>query len=213
MGLMAELGLIKSQNTKTGSIFEALVPDFFKLSAIRPSEYMAFCWTKYNDNYPNQDVGTNGKFFELCIATLLIRENILPFYMQAQMAFVPNVNYDFILYTNQGWPISLSAKTSLRERYKQADLEAIALKYVHRRSKSYLVTLNKKECIGIKNKIANGDVIGIDESVFALSSEFDDFIKLLKDNYCFYSPSPVEIIKAEILITCEKVKNVCSSHL
>ena len=116
MNLLSALGLI-GPNTKTGSIFEDLLPNFFALSYKKPKDYISLCWGKYKDNYPNESVGTNGKFFELCIATLLIREKILPFYVQAKVACVPNVEYDFILYSKEVGPISMSLKTSLRERY------------------------------------------------------------------------------------------------
>jgi hypothetical protein len=49
-------------------------------------------------------------------------------------------------------PICISAKTSLRERYKQADFEAIALKYVHRKALSFLVTLEENEAKSVKAK-------------------------------------------------------------
>jgi len=39
----------------------------------------------------------------------------------------------------------LTIKTSLRERYKQADLEGLALKQVYRKSKTYLITLSGQE--------------------------------------------------------------------
>ena len=71
-------------------------------------------------------------------------------------------------------------KTSLRERYKQADLESIALKYVHRKALSYLITLDEKEANGVKNKIVSGDVIGLDNVIVATNPEFDELILELK---------------------------------
>ena len=62
-----------------------------------------------------------------------------------KLLLFPNINYDILLYSKVSGPICLSAKTSFRERYKQADLEAMALKNVHRISKSYLLTLSDEE--------------------------------------------------------------------
>ncbi len=42
-------------------------------------------------------------------------------------------------------PIGISIKTSLRERYKQADLKAVALKYVHRNAENCLISLQSSE--------------------------------------------------------------------
>ncbi|MDE7137830.1 MAG: hypothetical protein K2O29_05155 [Ruminococcus sp.] len=44
---------------------------------------------------------------------------------------MPNVDFDIILYTQEQYPIALSLKTSVRERYKQADLEGVALKNMY----------------------------------------------------------------------------------
>lgn len=82
-----------------------------------------------------------------------------------------------MFYTTERGPICISAKTSLRERYKQADLEAIALKYVHRRALCYLVTLDISEAKKVKEKIKSGDVIGLDKVVVATSDEFNDLIE------------------------------------
>jgi hypothetical protein len=102
-------------------------------------------------------------------------------------------------------PICISAKTSLRERYKQADLEAIALKYVHRKALSYLVTLEENEARSVKEKIKSGDVIGLDNVVVATSNEFNELIEELK-SYKFSEPPTVKVIESNQVITIEKVK-------
>ncbi len=115
------------------------------------------------------------------------------------MAFVPNVKYDIILYTQEQYPISLSLKTSLRERYKQADLEAVALKYVHRKAKCYLVSLDENEVREVKNKIENGSVLGLDAAICATSDEFNNFIADLRAKQ-YIKPEKIEIITAENVI-------------
>lgn len=54
-------------------------------------------------------------FFELLIQYILYQNNLLPFYRQAKVIFVPNVNFDILLYTKEIGPLCLSIKTSLRE--------------------------------------------------------------------------------------------------
>ena len=66
------------------------------------------------------------------------------------------------------------------EKNKQADLEAIALKYVHRKALSYLITMEENESKNVKNKILTGDVIGLDDVILATSNEFDNLIDELK---------------------------------
>ncbi len=103
------------------------------------------------------------EFFKLTIATLFIREKLLPLHLQAQLAFVPNAIYDLMLITSNNNPIGFSLKTSLRERYKQADLEALVLKNVHRKSENYLLTLDAVEARRVKEKIVNGELLGLDD--------------------------------------------------
>lgn len=149
--------------------------------------------------YGKVDNSINGKIFEYAIIAILINEAILPLYVQAKIAFVPNVDFDLLLYANNK-PIALSLKTSLRERYKQADLEAIALKYVHRKAQSYLLTLGEHEVFGVNAKILSGDVIGIDKVIYCLSYEFDNFIFTLhQDEFC--EAGNIEIINALSLIS------------
>src|SRR5690606_36002095 len=149
MGILRDLNLVRGELNLASKIFEDLLPSFMDIDYQTPNEYVAKYWNEYlgvrDDLIPNEQTrrGVNGKIFEYILATLLIRERIFPIFMNAKVAFVPNINYDLLLYSSDQGPICISAKTSFRERYKQADLEAIALKYVHRKSKSYLVTLSE----------------------------------------------------------------------
>lgn len=182
MGALKKHGIIsKNSQSDTVKIFEGLFPgkSFIDIDYNTPKDYVTKYWSKYKEQYPKKSASLNGKFFELIIYTLLFREGIRPFYTQAKIAFVPNIQYDTILFNNSQ-PISLSLKTSLRERYKQADLEAIALKYVHRKAKSYLLTLEQDEAIKVANKISEGAVIGIDAVIDCSTEEINILIEELK---------------------------------
>ena len=129
-----------------------------------------------------------GKFFELLIATCLIRNKILPFFWQAQLVFVPLANFDLVVYTEERGPIVLSLKTSIRERYKQAEFEAQAMKDVHRRAKNFLVTMEKDEALSLQSKIDTGVLAGIDEAIVANENSFDRLIEFLKSLTIVDSP-------------------------
>ena len=160
---------------------------------------------------PDGNNNLNGKVFEYILATLFVRENILPLYLNAKVAFVPNVIYDLMLYSKERGPICISAKTSLRERYKQADLEAIALKYVHRKALSFLVTLNENEAESVKNKIISGDVIGLDKVIVATSRDFNELIKELK-NYKAEEPPTVSAIQSNQIIRAVNIDKLKQSQ-
>ena len=88
----------------------------------------------------------------------------------------------------------ISAKTTLRERCKQADLEAVALKYVHRRAKSHLVNISEPENSKLQQKIENGDVMGLDVFMRGLSKR------------PFMIAPEVRVIQSDTVITREAVR-------
>lgn len=210
MGLLSDLGITIGLKNNTSKIFENLFDNFTKVRYKKPSDYVKIYWdyfSKYIQKNKINNNNLNGKIFEYILATLFIRENLLPIYLSAKVAFVPNVLYDMLMYTTERGPICISAKTSLRERYKQADLEAIALKYVHRKALSYLITLGKNEAVNVKNKIKKGDVIGLDDVIVASEPEFDILISELK-KLEFSEPPTVKVITANQVITRDKVKAI-----
>ena len=202
--MLKELGIVANRNKKASIIFETEFPNFMEIKYSKPSDYVKNLWHIYETKYES-NANINGKIFEYILSTLFIRENIMPIYMQAKVAFVPNVDFDIMFYTKERGPICISAKTSLRERYKQADLEAIALKYVHRKALSYLVTLSE-EANGIREKIKTGDVIGLDDAVIAINEDFDKLISEIK-KYRLEEPPIVKVIQANQVVTVDKVKD------
>ncbi|GIV40127.1 MAG: hypothetical protein KatS3mg080_1250 [Anoxybacillus sp.] len=204
--MLKELGIIVGSDTKAGNAFESLFPNFMEVEYSTPSEYVKTYWEKYQKRTGNNS-NLNGKVFEYILATLCIRENILPLYLSAKVAFVPNVIYDLMFYTAERGPICWSVKTSLRERYKQADLESIALKYVHRKALSYLITLEENEAKSVKRKIKTGDVIGLDNVIVATEPEFDQLVANLK-TFQFEEPPTVKVIESSQVVTIEKVRSI-----
>lgn len=201
--MLNQLGIVLGEDTKAGKVFDSLFPSFMDVQYNTPSEYVSIYWSAYQ-KVPDTNSNLNGKIFEYILATLCVRENILPLYLSAKVAFVPNVIYDLMFYTTERGPICWSVKTSLRERYKQADLESIALKYVHRKALSYLITLEKNEAKSVKAKIKTGDVIGLDEVIVATEPEFDSLVAELK-KYQFEEPPTVQVISSNQVVTAEKV--------
>jgi len=204
--MLRELGIIVGQNTKAGNVFESLFPNFMDIQYSVPSEYIYKYWSEYK-KLPDTNSNLNGKVFEYILATLCIRENLLPLYLSSKVAFVPNVIYDLMFYTAERGPICWSVKTSLRERYKQADLESIALKYVHRKALSYLITLEEGEANGVKQKIKSGDVIGLDNVIVATNPEFDELVIELK-KFKFEQPPTVKVVESNQVVTLENVQSV-----
>lgn len=194
---------ISPQEVQTAiQIAKELVVDIKANPSLKPHQFIKKYWDIYKSNYQsNQNL--NGKVFEELIARALIREDILPFYIQAKVAFIAYINYDFIIYTNDLGPVSLSAKTSLRERWKQADLEAVALKYIHRKSRSFVVTLDTEAVR--RRRVDESQAMGIDSFVLADTEEFDETLEEIKKLQLALSPQ-VEVVSSSIIITADNYK-------
>lgn len=197
MGILKDTRIVK-RNTNSQKVFENLLDSqpFTEIEYDTPCDYIRKYWEAYKAlNISNNSL--NGNIFELIVYTLLYREGILPFYVQASVAFVPGVVYDTILYSREK-PISLSLKTSLRERFKQADLEAIALKYVHRKSECYLLTLDEDEANSVNSKIKEGTAIGLNKAINCLSDDINGFVEYLK-KFEFCNAGQIEIIEGRLI--------------
>lgn len=195
--MLRDIGVITRAN-KSSRIFDKYCWRFYG-TQYAPSEYIRQCQEAYVRCPVPKNNALNGKMFELMISSLCVRENIKLVFLQTSVAFVPNVEYDAILYSSEQFPISLSMKTSLRERYKQADLEAIALKYVHRKAESYLLSLYENEVRDVKSKILSDSVLGINNVLCATSNEFDEFISSLQER-TFIKPEKIEVVTAKNVI-------------
>ena len=193
---------ILSGKNKTYDTFTKYISsDFRTIKASNPHEYIEFCWNSYETKCPKaaKTQSLNGKVFEAVVATCLYREGILPMFLQAQVTFVPNVDFDIVLFKEERRsPIGISIKTSLRERYKQADLEAVALKYVHRNAENYLISLQSSEVDTVKKKLKDGSLLGLNRIIAADTPEFDDLISELK-KMKFIIPGEVPIITGTLI--------------
>lgn len=194
--IIRRIGLLQSRGTVEEIFMSLLGGDFRSVQYSAAHEYVEKYWKAYLKTGKTSAV-VNGKLFELIIETLLYREGILPYYIQAKAAFVPNVDFDVLLYA-ESEPVCLSIKTSLRERYKQADLEAVALKYVHRKAQCYLLTLEKNEASNVASKIENSEVLGLNGMIYCLSDELDELIASLKQK-TFTESQTVEVITGQVV--------------
>lgn len=176
-------------------IFDEHYSDILDIDISSPADAMKELWARY----PNEIRSLNGKVFEALLATIWFRSGISPIYVEAMLSFVPNVEFDFVAYSKESGPVILSAKTSLRERYKQADLEGMMVRQVHRKAQSYLVTLDEKAANLVNEKISTGQVLGLDSVVVATKKEFNELVHNLK-KMNFYEPKKIDVLKSKRLI-------------
>ena len=170
---------------------------------IHGTDLVAKGYQAYKDSYGIKNRNRNGRIFELLILESLRRANIGPVYYQTKFHFVPNVEFDILLYHPKK-PVVLSCKTSLRERYKQAVLEGFVLKQVYRNAQVYLLTLDRKEGTGLQRKIAALEVVGIDQCI-VIEQDNDEYDQLLSElrNVKFVVAESVEPLAARHFLDIE----------
>lgn len=193
---LVDLQLISGD--KICKIFDDIYQDILILEYQSESNFIKELWERYKKLESTNSL--NGSVFEGLLATVFYRSGISPIYVQATISFVPNVDFDFIAYSNEFGPISLSAKTSLRERYKQADLEGMILRQVHREARSFLITLDADTARTVNEKISKGQVLGLEEVVVATDKKFDTLISELK-KLSFIKPEKIDVVTSKRLIS------------
>tara|TARA_B100000427_G_scaffold327412_1_gene338093 strand:- start:98 stop:658 length:561 start_codon:yes stop_codon:yes gene_type:complete len=148
-----------------------------------PSNFLSVCWDRYKKFNIKRNVNNNepGKVFEEIFGILLILEGYEIFSKDKEIDGVPLVKPDIMLKSNSDQFIFISLKTSLRERWKQADWESIRFKHVYPDTKCYLITLNETEKKSLKKKIDNNLLVGgLDDVFFGLSEELNSFFELIR---------------------------------
>lgn len=177
MSVTSTGSILPSPNTVTGRVFVQHLDGVLTDKIGKSSTFLKKFW----DRYPQGQAVVNGNVFEHLVSVLLYRQNIKPLYQQVSIAFVPNVIFDLAIYTEKHGPVILSLKTSLRERYKQVDLEGTVLKNVHRRARTFLITADQEEARNVNRKIKSYDVQGIEKVIYAFGKDMDDLVFELRD--------------------------------
>ena len=141
-----------------------------------------------------------GSSFENLILAIFLKNQIKPIYEQCTLQFVPNVRFDFVLFENQMKPLIISLKTSLRERYKQVELEAYYCKQVYKQSECIFISLDSEGVRAAEVKKNLFEVLYIDEFIIATDNKFDLLIKRFKNND-YQKAGTFNLVKSGSLVT------------
>lgn len=165
-------------NSALEEIFNNLYPSILEDSPLEASKYFKKYWNiwenhakdeKFNNSVPG---AVFEKLFE--IYCYLLKYKIIA--KDEYFKNVPLVKPDFLLENDKNNYLFLSLKTSLRERWKQADWEAIYFKQYYPDAVCILVTFNAREESTLQSKINEDLLKGLDNSCLATSSKFDDLL-------------------------------------
>ena len=173
--------LINDPNSKIWKAYSEIVeelPDSVSGADLVFQGYELYA-SRYDTNHQSWRP-TSGKVFEYLIIDALWNSGINPIYYQAKVTNITYVQYDVFLY-HPTKPVAISCKTSLGERWKQADLEGMVLKQIYRGAHSVLVTMNRKrnnEGVNLQRRIESNEAIGLDRCV-VIEEGNEDFDALL----------------------------------
>ncbi|QYC30721.1 hypothetical protein HGD80_02615 [Paulownia witches'-broom phytoplasma] len=178
------------------------------LSQIKPDNYFKYPFNQYMklnhqslNHYFQITKSTSqkqkvlrGKINEYLILIYLRHLGITQQYPQAYLFFIPDIKFDLVLFTKTKRIIAFGIKTSLRERYKQAIIEAQQLKKLDTRFEYYLLTNDAVETQRLNNKIQNGKVQGINKVVDCFSQKANAFFETFSQRQ-FVPFSEINLIK------------------
>nr|AAK54674.1 unknown [Candidatus Phytoplasma luffae] len=116
-----------------------------------------------------------GKINEYLILLYLNHKGIKCLYPKSYLFFIPDIKFDLVLFTQTKRIIAFNFKTCLRERYKQAIIEAQQLKKLDTRFEYYLLTNDEVETQKLNNKIKNGKVQSINKVINLFSDNANLF--------------------------------------
>lgn len=152
----------------------------------------------------------NGYLLEALILKLLqTKISADCIFTNCRLALIEDTKYDILLCATSKdgksqSPICLSIKTSLRERYKQAEIEGVIAKNVYKRCFTALLTMNSKEL-----KSRKTDLHGIDMAVDCTNAvQLEELIKKILS----LNPTPRSLIRTLGPLIVEPKIKTCKSH-
>ncbi|MBM3861063.1 MAG: hypothetical protein FJ395_15645 [Verrucomicrobia bacterium] len=132
-----------------------------------------------------------GRWLEWATLIALRERKLVPAYWQAEFVAVPKNYNDATLWSKEHGPVIISCKTSLRERYKQADLEAVALRQHFPTARFFIVTIDadKRHVASVRKKIAAKELLAL-HAVYD-ETNADELFALLKTLTLLEAPAEV----------------------
>jgi hypothetical protein len=167
VGLLVKLGIETNEKKVVTKIFDEVVPIAELTNSVGrfvlETDKRCRARAVERGKSPNSIATLAGTWMEYSLMVALKERGRTPLYWQTEFEGFKDNFFDIVLFTKEYGPVVLSPKTSLRERYKQADLEAHALRNLFPKSKFYLLSLDtdKNHIANIRRKIADGDIKGI----------------------------------------------------
>ena len=166
------------KQSKIKKIFLEVYPNILNSIPNTASEFFRENWSNWESYAKGRTVNNNtpGKVFEKLFEIYCFLLNYEIIAQDESFKDVPLVKPDFVLKNKDDKYLFLSLKTSLRERWKQADWEAIYFKEYYPTTLCILVTFHEREEKSLQSKIEKNLLKGLDDSCLATSDKFDKIL-------------------------------------
>ena len=118
----------------------------------------------------------SGPLFEMLVASVFIGAGYLPFFQKAELHAAKKIESDFLFWDeiNQ-LPVCVELTSTLRERYKLADLQAFKVKANFPNAKFFQLTMDYKDA----SRRSQEDFESLDGLIFAGSGEIEQVLEVL----------------------------------
>lgn len=119
----------------------------------------------------------SGPLFEMVVASVFIGAGLVPFYQKAELKAAKKIESDFLFWDEASQsPVCLELTSTLRERYKLADLQAFKVKANFPKAKFFQLTMDYKDAA----RRSSDDFESLDGLIFAGSSEIEKVLDAVK---------------------------------
>ena len=167
---LIQTGIAKTLNRQTKN-FAVALPSLEKVFAPY-SEFTRKTWDALK-----QDGLDSGDVFELMIATLLYHSGISVFYRHATIKFLEHTDFDLLLWDEQNAaPVLLQCTSTLRERFRLADLESFRSKSFYPNAKTYLLTMDYRDTA----RLTDYKFDSLDRLIYAGDRALDELFEYLR---------------------------------
>ena len=148
----------------------------------KPQDFVKHFWIPFEERRKSQKLNNSvsGYAFEIIMLWLFDREGIK---ISSKSTALHGVNEvydvkpDMVVDIGKNKKLVISLKTSLRERWKQADWEAMHIKK-QLDAQCVIISNNKKELDDVRRKLVD---LNLDQAVYASSDELDRFFIRIKN--------------------------------
>jgi hypothetical protein len=99
-----------------------------------------------------------GKLFERLVIAAAVADGMLPLHAQMGLKQAPVAKFDLAWWVDGSSPVSMSLKTSLRERWREPVLESDHLKLAYRKAKTFLLTWDRTDYERVRKDAVHYDI-------------------------------------------------------